>query len=123
MNRRDFSKALAASAFLSGFPKNAAHSQETATVTGPKAFEIAIPQSQLADLKYRLQHTRWPDQPADAGWAIPSSKICKKMKPGTFSKTNSAKSEVCSSISMKCSTLCEAEPTRRSSTLPTPSKA
>ena len=39
-------------------------------MTNPAAFEIAIPESQLADLKYRLQHTRWPDQPAHAGWSI-----------------------------------------------------
>ena len=38
-------------------------------MTKPTAFEIAVPEAQLADLKYRLQHTRWPDEPADAGWA------------------------------------------------------
>ena len=70
MNRRQFSKALAASALLGGFAIRPAHSEETSVVTNPAAFEIAIPESQLADLKYRLQHTRWPDQPADAGWAI-----------------------------------------------------
>lgn len=70
MNRRQFSKALAASALLAGFTGKSALSQETSIMTNPAAFEIAIPESQLADLKYRLQHTRWPDQPADAGWAI-----------------------------------------------------
>src|SRR3954464_6359814 len=70
MNRRQFSKTLAASALLAGFAIKPAQSEETPAVTNPAAFEIAIPDSQLADLKYRLQHTRWPDQPADAGWAI-----------------------------------------------------
>lgn len=70
MNRRQFSKALAASALVAGFMSKPAHSEETTTVTNPTAFNIAIPEAQLADLKYRLQHTRWPDQPADAGWSI-----------------------------------------------------
>ncbi|MER8777904.1 epoxide hydrolase family protein [Mesorhizobium sp. M0220] len=39
-------------------------------MTKPTAFEIAVPDAQLADLRYRLQHTRWPDEPADAGWAM-----------------------------------------------------
>jgi len=39
-------------------------------MTKPTAFKIAVPEAQLADLKYRLQHTRWPDEPADAGWAM-----------------------------------------------------
>ena len=69
MNRRQFSKSLAASALLSSFTKTA-FSQETSAMTAPTAFEIAIPEAQLADLKYRLQHTRWPDEPADAGWAM-----------------------------------------------------
>lgn len=70
MNRRQFSKALAASALVAGFMSKPAHSEETPAVTNPTAFNIAIPDAQLADLKYRLQHTRWPDQPADAGWSI-----------------------------------------------------
>jgi hypothetical protein len=69
LNRRQFNKSLAAWALLSGFTQTA-FSQETSTVTKPTAFEIAIPEAQLADLKNRLQHTRWPDEPADAGWAI-----------------------------------------------------
>jgi pimeloyl-ACP methyl ester carboxylesterase len=69
MNRRQFNKTLAASAVLSGFAKTA-FSQETSAMTKPTAFEIAIPEAQLADLKYRLEHTRWPDEPADAGWAM-----------------------------------------------------
>ncbi|MDR7305520.1 epoxide hydrolase [Rhodoferax saidenbachensis] len=36
----------------------------------PTPFQIAIPDTQLEDLRYRLQHTRWPDEPADAGWAL-----------------------------------------------------
>lgn len=69
MNRRQFNTTLATSALLSGFAKTA-FSQETSAMTKPTAFEIAVPQAQLADLKYRLEHTRWPDEPADAGWAI-----------------------------------------------------
>src|SRR5688572_4360507 len=70
MNRRQFSKAFAASALLAAFTSKSTLAQETSAMTRPAAFEIAIPESQLADLKYRLQHTRWPDQPADAGWSI-----------------------------------------------------
>lgn len=69
LTRRQFNKALAASALLSGFTKTAL-SQETSAMTTPTAFEIAIPEAQLTDLKYRLQHTRWPDEPTDAGWSM-----------------------------------------------------
>jgi pimeloyl-ACP methyl ester carboxylesterase len=69
LNRRQFSQAIAASAVLSAFTKTAL-SQETSAMTTPTAFEIAISETQLADLKYRLQHTRWPDEPADAGWSM-----------------------------------------------------
>lgn len=34
----------------------------------PTPFKIAISDAQLADLKARLQLTRWPDEPAGAGW-------------------------------------------------------
>jgi len=37
-------------------------------MTSPTPFTIAISDDQLADLKLRLQHTRWPDEPAGAGW-------------------------------------------------------
>lgn len=37
-------------------------------MTAPVPFEIAFSDDQLADLKFRLQHTRWPDEPAGAGW-------------------------------------------------------
>lgn len=70
MNRRQFSKTLAASALLGALAIKSAHAEETSAMTSPAPFQIAIPETQLADLKYRLQHTRWPDQPADAGWAI-----------------------------------------------------
>ena len=33
-------------------------------------FKIAIPDAAIADLKERLARTRWPDQPADAGWEL-----------------------------------------------------
>lgn len=36
----------------------------------PTSFQIAVPDAQLADLQYRLSHTRWPDEPADAGWMM-----------------------------------------------------
>lgn len=36
----------------------------------PTPFTVAIPEQQLADLKFRLEHTRWPDEPADAGWML-----------------------------------------------------
>lgn len=70
MNRRQFSKALAASALVAGFMSRPAPAEETTAMTTPTAFKIAIPEAQLADLKYRLEHTRWPDAPADAGWSI-----------------------------------------------------
>lgn len=69
MNRRQFSKTLAASVLLTGFTGRSAISEET-TVGNPVPFTIAVPESQLADLKHRLQNTRWPDQPSDAGWSI-----------------------------------------------------
>jgi pimeloyl-ACP methyl ester carboxylesterase len=70
MNRRQFSKALAASALLAGFVSKPTPATEKTAMTTPTAFNIAIPDAQLADLKYRLEHTRWPDAPADAGWSI-----------------------------------------------------
>ena len=33
-------------------------------------FRIDVPQAQLDDLAARLANTRWPDQPADAGWRL-----------------------------------------------------
>lgn len=33
-------------------------------------FRIAVPQADLDDLRARLAGTRWPDQPADAGWRL-----------------------------------------------------
>ena len=35
-----------------------------------KPFKIEIKQSVLDDLKYRLEHTRWPDEAKDAGWSM-----------------------------------------------------
>lgn len=34
----------------------------------PKPFRIQVDQSVLDDLNYRLAHTRWTDEPKDAGW-------------------------------------------------------
>ncbi|MGW4521574.1 epoxide hydrolase family protein [Amycolatopsis sp. NPDC004378] len=33
-------------------------------------FRIDVPQADLDDLRARLANTRWPDQPADAGWRL-----------------------------------------------------
>src|ERR1044072_5851460 len=33
-------------------------------------FRIDVPQADLDDLRARLAKTRWPDQPADAGWRL-----------------------------------------------------
>ncbi|MEU8630689.1 epoxide hydrolase family protein [Amycolatopsis sp. NPDC048633] len=33
-------------------------------------FRIDVPPAQLDDLRARLANTRWPDQPADAGWRL-----------------------------------------------------
>lgn len=69
MNRRQFSRTLAASVLLSGFAgKSTLAKEPTAMTLVP--FQIAIPETQLDDLRYRLQHTRWPDQPEDAGWSL-----------------------------------------------------
>lgn len=35
-----------------------------------KPFRIDVPQADLDDLRARLAKTRWPDQPADAGWRL-----------------------------------------------------
>ena len=70
MNRRQFAKTLAASALLSSIAQPSLFAQETTAMTKPAAFNIAIPQAQLDDLRYRLEHTRWPDQPEDAGWSL-----------------------------------------------------
>ena len=34
----------------------------------PEAFEVAVPDAVAADLRERLERTRWPDQPRGAGW-------------------------------------------------------
>jgi pimeloyl-ACP methyl ester carboxylesterase len=69
MNRRQLSKTLADFVLLSGFAGKSTIAEEpTAMTTIP--FRITTPQAQLDDLKYRLQHTRWPDQPEDAGWSL-----------------------------------------------------
>jgi microsomal epoxide hydrolase len=33
-------------------------------------FRIEVPQAAIDDLRARLANTRWPDQPADAGWRL-----------------------------------------------------
>jgi epoxide hydrolase len=33
-----------------------------------RPFRIEVPQADVDDLRARLLHTRWPDEPADAGW-------------------------------------------------------
>jgi hypothetical protein len=44
-------------------------------VTEPRQFRIEIPQSDLDDLRDRLQRTRWPDDLPDEGWdyGVPAS--------------------------------------------------
>jgi pimeloyl-ACP methyl ester carboxylesterase len=68
MNRREFSKSLVATALFASAASRHVNAQETIAMTTPTPFTIAISDEQLADLKLRLQHTRWPDEPADAGW-------------------------------------------------------
>jgi pimeloyl-ACP methyl ester carboxylesterase len=53
-----------------GIDNKPAFSQEKPSMPTPTPFRISIPDTQLSDLKLRLQHTRWPDAPADAGWAM-----------------------------------------------------
>ena len=36
----------------------------------PRPFQIAIPDSDLADLRQRIRETRWPGAMADAGWVM-----------------------------------------------------
>jgi pimeloyl-ACP methyl ester carboxylesterase len=36
----------------------------------PTPFTLSVPEEQLIDLKLRLQRTRWPDEPTDAGWMM-----------------------------------------------------
>lgn len=69
MNSRQFFKSLAASVLLCGLSGKSTFSKETTAMT-PVPFQIAISEAQLDDLRYRLQHTRWPDQPEDAGWSL-----------------------------------------------------
>ncbi len=38
-------------------------------MTDPTPFRVAVPDAVLDDLKARLANTRWPDAPAEAGWA------------------------------------------------------
>jgi pimeloyl-ACP methyl ester carboxylesterase len=68
MTRREFGKNLLAAAVLNSLVSHPAHSTENHNMERPTAFKIAFSDAQLADLKSRLQLTRWPDEPADAGW-------------------------------------------------------
>ncbi|BCG76737.1 epoxide hydrolase family protein [Mesorhizobium sp. 113-3-3] len=68
MHRREFAKSLIAAALLGGLTDRSAVSQENTTMAKPTPFKIAISDDQLADLKARLRHTRWPDEPAGTGW-------------------------------------------------------
>jgi pimeloyl-ACP methyl ester carboxylesterase len=70
MNRRQFTRSLAAAALLGGASNTSTISQENTAMAKPAPFTISIPEEKLADLKARLQRTRWPDQPADAGWMM-----------------------------------------------------
>ena len=68
MNRRDFAKTLFAAGLLGSANSSRTVTQELIAMTTPTPFKIAFSDDQLADLKMRLQRTRWPDEPADAGW-------------------------------------------------------
>lgn len=68
MNRRELGKTLLAAVLLSGLVSQPARSEEKPAMNTPTPFKIAISNDQLADLKSRLQRTRWPDEPADAAW-------------------------------------------------------
>jgi pimeloyl-ACP methyl ester carboxylesterase len=70
MNRRQFASTLAASALLGGVAAHATFAEETTAMTTPTPFKIAIPDAALDDLKARLRLTRWPDEPAEAGWMM-----------------------------------------------------
>jgi pimeloyl-ACP methyl ester carboxylesterase len=70
MNRRQFVTTLAVSALLGSVATRAAYSRENTIMIKAAPLKISIPEEQLADLKSRLQRTRWPDAPADAGWAM-----------------------------------------------------
>src|SRR3954463_8032180 len=43
------------------------------SMTTPTRFTVSVADTELADLKLRLQHTRWPDEPADTGWGLGTS--------------------------------------------------
>ena len=73
MNRRDFTRTLFAASLVSGLGVQPAHAKESHAMQQPTPFKIAFPEAQLADLKSRLQHTRWPDEPADAAWMFGTS--------------------------------------------------
>ena len=68
MNRRDFAKRLASAVLFAGAGAPRIHAQEIPAMTKITPFKIAFSDDQLADLKLRLQHTRWPDAPAGTGW-------------------------------------------------------
>lgn len=70
MNRRQFISTAAASVLLGHQTSNQTLAQEKTTMTPPTPFRIHASDEQLEDLKYRLLHTRWPDEPEDAGWSI-----------------------------------------------------
>lgn len=73
MNRRAFAKTLFAASLVSGPVTQPAHAKESHAMQQPTPFKIAFSDAQLADLKSRLQHTRWPDEPADAAWMFGTS--------------------------------------------------
>jgi pimeloyl-ACP methyl ester carboxylesterase len=68
MNRRDFAKSILVAGLLGGLVPQSARAKESPAMTQPTPFKIAFSDEQLADLKLRLKHTRWPDEPADAAW-------------------------------------------------------
>lgn len=74
MNRRELGKTLFAAVLSSGLVRQPARAKDfPAMTTQPTPFKIAFSDAQLADLESRLQHTRWPDEPADAAWMFGTS--------------------------------------------------
>jgi len=73
MNRRDFVKNVLAAGLLSRLVAQPAHAKDTPAMNKPTPFKIAFSDAQLADLKSRLQHARWPDEPADSAWMFGTS--------------------------------------------------
>jgi pimeloyl-ACP methyl ester carboxylesterase len=68
LDRREF---ITAAASLSLIAADTLSTNATEHImTQIKPFHVSIPDKQIADLKLRLQHTRWPDEPENSGWSL-----------------------------------------------------